>query len=122
MICIHFVISEMEEVDQVLSQIQIGERAIPSQPAPVSTILIRTTRPALIPRQINPAKDVTHTSMTSDEENSLFADLLPVHVLNQATCSTSKIFAPKTKDTDTGFLMPINLDGHENKLISEEEP
>jgi len=52
------------------------------------------------------------------EDNEFIAELLSTPLLNNATCSTAKIFAPRTKEMDTGFLMPVD----DTLIISKEEP
>jgi hypothetical protein len=52
------------------------------------------------------------------EDNEFIAELLSGPLLNNATCNTAKIFAPRTEDMDTGFLMPVD----DALIVSKEEP
>ncbi|XP_035704232.1 hypoxia-inducible factor 1-alpha isoform X2 [Folsomia candida] len=114
-VCIHFITSGREEEDQVLSEVQIGDAvttttalADPKQ----RTVADRKLKINNIKIQIEPPMSPV------EEENNFIADLLVGPLLNQATCSTSKIFTPKTKDMDTGFLMHVD----DTLIASKEEP
>jgi hypothetical protein len=113
-VCIHFITSGKEDVDQLLSTVQLGD----SSPVP-STPLKNVTNN--VPDA--PIKKTNPSNMSpADEENNFIADLLVGPLLNNATCSTSKIFAPKTAEMESGFLMPTNEEDALTLIICKEEP
>lgn len=48
----------------------------------------------------------------------LLANPIPGPILSKPTPSTAKIFAPRTEDMDSGFLMPVN----DTLIVTKEEP
>jgi len=87
-VCLHFVTSGIENQDEIVSGIQCKVSGISLEPVTIHTEAMR------------------------------LPDILTTTGLSNPTPSTRKIFAPRTDDMDSGFLMPCdNL-----LIVSKDEP
>lgn len=91
-ICLHFVTSEIENEHEILSNVQV----------PRSAEMIEAVKPRIM--------DL--------EAESYIPDILTGAGLSSPIPSTTKIFAPRTEDMDSGFLMPCD----NTLIVSKEEP
>lgn len=107
-VCFHSFVSQREEMDQILSDIQLADSLTPEEEE--LSIEMETDGPEV-------REEVSMTiEMTIEEENRFISELLGNPVLRHTTPSTAKIFAPKTKDMEKGFLVPFD-----DKLIATSE-
>jgi len=123
-VCIHFVTSGVECDDEIVSHVQLRD---PNEP------IIPTKKPEFIPTvqpvlEKIPLHESTNLQNTNPIANPMLEEITaePALIVNpftgpirsKPTPSTTKIFAPRTEDMDTGFLMPVN----DTLIVTKDEP
>ncbi|CAL8081167.1 unnamed protein product [Orchesella dallaii] len=123
-VCIHFVTSGLECPGEILSHVQLrsaDEPQLPIVPKAVPILSPVVVVPKPLHETTNVQKPIIPATTTKSSEitpEPLIVNPFTGPILSKPTPSTQKIFAPRTEDMDTGFLMPVN----DVLIVTKEEP
>ncbi|ODN05678.1 Hypoxia-inducible factor 1-alpha [Orchesella cincta] len=126
-VCIHFVTSGLECPNEILSHVQLRGADEPPLPiiVPIKAAPIIPTLPLVEKKPLHESTNVQKPVLipVTPKPLEVIPEPLLVNpftgpILSKPTPSTQKIFAPRTEDMDTGFLMPVN----DMLIVTKDEP